>query len=458
MADTWPMSKPSSHISLLEEFMPAVKLPASRESTCDEMQYVVVGLGDEVFARYKGQHFHKGSIIALHGDTCCLSVLFSNGNLDPSVPARDCKTICGESISFAGAWHENPDVVANHRKLHADGHKYTWRHEGVFACTVAEAENGQPLAERLHCGYHYALRIKNKWVNTRTIDNEERSFHDTISLQDIFSEEHRDDKDVHVYALLQYMKKLYLETPSAEGLRQRFGNCVGAVSTEQQESRSRPVNTTDSSATSPMLAVLKSRYYAQDLHSAGDLMQERIAVKFSSLHAKQADSACLLRLKRNSASNQADAQLNTHNTGMEHSENYDQPTDLRISRVRSDASTISGRNTVPVSRAPSNTWQNDLPPFIRQSRPKVRMLLHSVRQTCADENYFVKVSQWQYLVREPTKSALHRGSRASQSNVLVTSQQPLRPCQTEVSKKAIDKFGTKYAPEDMCSTTQAQED
>jgi len=38
MADTWPMSKPSSHISLLEEVMPAVKLPASRESTCDEMQ------------------------------------------------------------------------------------------------------------------------------------------------------------------------------------------------------------------------------------------------------------------------------------------------------------------------------------------------------------------------------------------------------------------------------------
>jgi len=61
-------------------------------------------------------------------------------------------------------------------------------------------------------------------VNTRTIDNEERSLHDTISLQDIFSEEHRDDKDVHVYALLQYMKQLYLETPSAEGLLQRFGN------------------------------------------------------------------------------------------------------------------------------------------------------------------------------------------------------------------------------------------
>jgi len=93
------------------------------------------------------------------------------------------------------------------------------------------------------------------------------------------------------------------------------------VSAEEQESQSGPVNTTDTSATSPMLAVLKSGYYAQDLHSAGNLMQERIAVKFSLLHAKQADSACLLRLKRNSASYQADAQLNTHNTGMEHSEN-----------------------------------------------------------------------------------------------------------------------------------------
>ena len=184
-----------------------------------------------------------------------------------------------------------------HIHTHAYVHAYwlvyihTYIHTGVLSC-VCEADNGRPIAERVHLKYFYALKIKDKGKLTPTVDNEERDLCATISLEDIFSKQHREDKDLHVSALLEFMMKLFLETPSEKGMQERFGNCMGVFS---QNAVPEPSNT---DVVSPRLGVLKIEdYYVQDLHSAGDLMKSRIACKFHLLHGKQAGALIKEQMK-----------------------------------------------------------------------------------------------------------------------------------------------------------------
>ena len=94
--------------------------------------------------------------------------------------------------------------------------EYKWRHDGIVASKFRSATSAdEPFAHRLVFEYKMSLKIDDEYVQQPGVE--------TISLHEIVAGElGLADNNMHVAALSDFMKGLFLTAPTAAGMLEKL--------------------------------------------------------------------------------------------------------------------------------------------------------------------------------------------------------------------------------------------
>ena len=179
-------------------------------------------IGERLTARWK-EHGYKGAFIAatvtavnLAQETCAVNFDDGSGDVDDAVPflhlRRHNGVTVAESMPKKRAQSNKVAVRKTRRPakaLSSKGHR--WWHNGIersyFRAQEAEHETS---AHRWLFDINTSYFINRKWVESQEPE--------VISLHDMLHHADKEDVSMHVNALSDFCKLLYLSTPSAAGM------------------------------------------------------------------------------------------------------------------------------------------------------------------------------------------------------------------------------------------------